>query len=322
MKTGNFVPHPFIRGGHLQTIVSLRYRDDRIWQTTKTIVGVSDGDQIVLHRDEPNCTEEIRGNVLLIHGLTGCHAAPYMMRHARDLLARGYRTFRMDLRGFGASRKLVGNISHAGRSDDVLAAVKQIAADTPDHESISAMGISLGGAQLLLGMGQVAAGEFSLEAKHRLRQVIAICPPIDLMQCAQHMQRLSLRPYNYYFIRSLLDRVPPRVRQREDYHRAIQGRRPRTLLEFDDRITSQLGGFKNASHYYEACSARPWLQRIGVPTRIVTTADDPIIPRKMFEQVRGELPQCVELLEPQNGGHNGFHSRDGQNWVAGLIADD
>ena len=78
-----FVPHPFFRGGHLQTIVPIRRGSDDHLPTVRHEVAVSDGDTITLHDDRP--AEWVSGApaMLLIHGLAGCHAAPYMIRLAQ-----------------------------------------------------------------------------------------------------------------------------------------------------------------------------------------------------------------------------------------------
>ena len=60
------------------------------------------GDQIALHEDRPADFGPTTPVVLLIHGLSGSYESTYMCRMAEQLTARGYTTFRMDMRGCGA----------------------------------------------------------------------------------------------------------------------------------------------------------------------------------------------------------------------------
>jgi predicted alpha/beta-fold hydrolase len=154
----NFEPHPLIRGGHLQTIIGsylpwmkVRYR------ATQHQVPLADGDRIALHDDLPGGPEdrgqktEGRGQgwqagdpvVLLLHGLGGCHLSSYMQRCAVKLTDRGFRVFRMDLRGYGAGFPLAKHPVHAGRSEDAAAALDYVIDLCPDSP-VHLVGFSVG----------------------------------------------------------------------------------------------------------------------------------------------------------------------------------
>jgi uncharacterized protein len=184
-----FLAHRWLRNGHLQTIWQLRNLSIVFPTTIQHHVELADGDAIVLHEDAPVADQET-GNqetgpaVLLIHGLCGCHASPYMLRFASELVNIGVRTFRMDMRGCGAAFGLSRNVTHAGRSDDVLAALHRIAELRP-LANLGVVGVSLGGNQLLRAAGRVSG---SLDKRpawwDRLRFAAAISPPIDLARCS------------------------------------------------------------------------------------------------------------------------------------------
>ncbi|TWU58214.1 putative hydrolase [Rubripirellula reticaptiva] len=330
-----FVPHPIFRGGHLQTITPVGGRSQesllKSLAPTAIPVKVSDGDSIVLHEDLPCVSDAIvsdnrnladpemaGASVLLVHGLTGCHAADYMVRLADRFTRRGLRVFRMDMRGFGAATDLTRNLSHAGRSDDCLAALRAIAERCPSGP-IFAIGISLGAGQLLRAMGRVGAG---LDATptwiDRFSGLAAVCPPLDLTRCSDNMQRLRLRPYNRYFIRSLLSRIPPGVRDRHDFAACVAGSRPRTLRELDDRFTAPLSGFASAADYYDASSSCHVVGSISVPTLVLTAVDDPIVPVDCF---RGDQPwsDSTRLMVLPTGGHVGFIDRRRRSWMDDVL---
>ncbi len=314
-----FFPHRWLRSGHLQTVWQLRSHDVPFPSTTPHRVELVDGDSVMLHDDIPTAWQDDGLSVLLIHGLCGCHASPYMQRFAAALGAIGIRTFRMDMRGCGHAFDLASNVTHAGRSEDVLASLAMIAQLTPQSK-LAAVGISLGGNQLLRAVGRVGAGHDDPPGWwHRMQFAVAISAPIDLRRCSERMQQLRLRPYNRHFIRHLLDRVPPAVRARVEFQTAIARRRPRTLWEFDDAITAPLSGFLKAEDYYRECSAAPLLDSNPLPTLLLAAADDPIVPIASFRELADKLPPSTTLLCPPRGGHVGFINSDGGSWMDDVL---
>ena len=211
-----FRTHPLIRGGHLQTMFSVGRTEPAPTGTQQHVVTLPDQDAIVLHDDCPANWSTGDPAILLVHGLSGCHGSPYMIRLANRFTKLGQRVFRVDMRGCGAGSSLARQLNHAGRSDDLMFALG-FAAETTGSGKLQAVGVSLGANQLLRGVGRIGAGLDATPAWFsRLERIAAVAPPLDLMRCSINMQRPSRRIYNYYFMRQLLQRVPNKVRERED----------------------------------------------------------------------------------------------------------
>ncbi|QDT02790.1 putative hydrolase [Rubripirellula lacrimiformis] len=314
----------------MQTIATIG-RDPSIQLTPTAIrVSVSDGDWIVLHEDLPvvdpskndlpQAATDGQPSVLLVHGLTGCHQAPYMIRLADRYTRMGMRVFRMDMRGFGSAVDWSANLSHAGRSDDCRAALDAIAQRVTGGP-MYAVGVSLGAGQLLRMAGRIGAGLDSRpDWGDRFAGLAAVSPPLDLARCSQNMQRWSRRIYNRYFIRSLLARIPPGVRRREDFALCNAGRRPRTLRELDDRFTAPLSGFSGVDDYYAQSSSLGVVGRIEVPTLVLTAADDPIVPVECFTDDLGIWSPSTQLIVTPRGGHVGFIDQGGSSWMDDVLA--
>jgi uncharacterized protein len=83
----------------------------------------------------------------------------------------------------------------------------------------------------------------------------------------------------------------------------------RTLRAFDDAYTAPDGGFLNAADYYERVGARHVLERIVVPTLILTAQDDPFIPYRIFATPGLVRNSSIHFVAPQHGGHCGFLQR-------------
>lgn len=310
-----FKPHRVIRGGHLQTIVSIRAEHATGLQPIRHVVNVSEGDAIMLHEDRPIGWRAEDPSILLLHGLSGCHSAPYMLRLARRFVGQGVRVYRIDMRGCGAAADLTNNLTHAGRSDDLVKALGFIAQQDgtgPLHVSA----VSLGASQLLRAVGRIGAGiDPTPWWFDRLERIAAVAPPMDLQRCSDNMNRWVLRPYNYYFIKALLERAPTRVRQRDAFQKELLGPRPRTLRELDERFTAPMSGFQDARDYYAQTSCNRVSRHNPVKTLVLTAADDPIVPVGCFVDDPNVWSDTTELLITKTGGHAGFIDREKRSWM-------
>lgn len=293
-----FEPHPLIPFGHAQTAAGmyLPYPYDR-HSAIRHSVFLPDGDALVLHEDVPLGDATVDRCVLLIHGLAGSHASPYVRRVAVKLAKRGIRAFRMDMRGWGAGYATARGWAHAGRSEDIAACIDWILARHPG-ERLIACGCSLG-ANMLLKL----LGEYGPRIPPGLAGAIAISPPLDLGACVANMGRGVHRLYDRFFARRLWWGY--RRRQRlPDVIRVEAPSRPRTLREFDTFLTAPLGGFGSVDEYYTRSSSLPLLPGIQLPTLIVTAEDDPLIPVALFHEARYSPSTRLRLIP--HGGHLGY----------------
>lgn len=315
-----FHPHRFFRGGHLQTLASIRKNPAPNLPTVRHEVAVSDGDTIMLHDDRPQPWESGAPAMLLVHGLTGCYAAPYMLRLAQRFFDQGVRVFRMDMRGCGAGVDTASQLTHAGRSDDVIAALGKVASLTSEGP-ILATGISLSANQLLRAAGRIGAGlDERPDWFDRVQRIAAVAPPLDLFRCSENMNRMSRRPYNRYFIHWLLKRVPSQVKLRDDFHRAMAGPKPKTLWQLDDRFTAPLSGFRDAAEYYQESSAIQDAKHNPVATLVLAAKDDPLVPINCFVEDADVWPGTTRLIVKDTGGHIGYIDRSGRSWMDEVLS--
>ncbi len=225
------------------------------------------------------------------------------------LNASGVRSFRMDLRGCGAGFGLAIKPYNAGCSDDLLAVLRAIIAWCPGSP-ISLFGFSLGGNIVLKLLGE-APDRVPLE----IVRAAAINPPIDLARCTYGLARWPQRHYDAYFVKQLLQRLRELQQRRSDFVPPTFARTPRRLVEFDDQFTAPRSGFRDADDYYEQCSSEQFLSAIRVPTLILTSRNDPLIPIASFERLT--LPPNVQLHIAEGGGHLGYlaTSNGSRDWL-------
>jgi predicted alpha/beta-fold hydrolase len=288
-----FHPHPLVRGGHAQTLAGLYWpsrsapdRARRHW------IQLDDGDHIVLHENLPPEGVPIQSAALLLHGLAGCHASGYMRRLAWKLRQRGVRVFRMDMRGVGAAAGWARQPMHAGRVEDVRAAIEQIGRLCPADLPLALVGFSLGGNLALVTLAAASRGTAG-----PLQRGVAIAPPVDLATCSRQLHRGVKRIYDAYLVRHVL-------RSWRATGGTVPRPAPRTIYQFDQRITAPKSGFRDAEEYYAAASSGPRLADIRIPTRILAAADDPIVPIATIRDCRRS--SAVVLTTTASGGHLGY----------------
>jgi predicted alpha/beta-fold hydrolase len=264
-----------------------------------------DGDRLVLHETSPARWRDGDPIAVLVHGLGGCHASMHLVRQAHRLLRRGVRVVRLDLRGVGRGEFLARSTYNAASSADVRVAAEAVSREHPTSPLIL-IGFSLGG-NIVLKL----AGEAADRPLPRLRWVVAVSPPIDMVKCAALLALRGNRLYDRYYVRMLTRQVRKHDRHFPELPR-IRFPRRLTMRQFDEIYTAPRGGFANAMDYYQRASSLPLIARIEVPTFILTARDDPFIAAESFEGLRGKNLD-VEIAE--RGGHMGFLGDDGAGGI-------
>jgi len=296
-----FEPHPWFRGGHVQTIAGRYIPGPRLrLPSTYHEIELDEGDRLSVLESIPSGWCPGGPTALLVHGLAGCARAPYRVRVAIRLVGIGVRVVRMNLRGAGAGFGSARGIYHAGRTDDLRRVAEWMARRSPGSP-IALLGFSLG-ANLVLKL----AAEAALEPLDGLDAVLAANPPIDLAACCRHIRRPENRVYDRHFVRMLRKEVTRLHRAFPDLG-PVSFPRDLSLLDFDNFYTSPRNGFAGAVDYYTRNSAAPLIPQINIPGLVVHAADDPFIPVEPFYEVSFPDGLILELLP--SGGHLGYLSR-------------
>jgi predicted alpha/beta-fold hydrolase len=306
----SFRPHPLMRSGHFQTIAAAYLPGPQfVYKAQQRLVTLADGDRLVLHDDCPAEWQPGDRVALLIHGLSGCHSSPYMVRVADRLEKAGVRTFRMDLRGCGAGVALARLPYHSGRSDDAAAALAMIAEICPGSPA-SLIGFSMGGNISLKLLGEIGDRPCG-----HLDRAVAICPPIDLAPAVEQLHRPRNRLYERHFVRRLVNAVRAREQAIPDLPVTEFRGLPRSLWEFDDLFTGPVCGFGNAANYYRESGAIRVAEGIRLPALVIAAEDDPLVPVAPLDRLRP--CQSVELRITRHGGHVGYIGwrENGRRWL-------
>ena len=294
-----FRPDSWLSNRHVQTILPFFKRGQQPkYSATKHAVRLSDGDRLVIHDDQPD--NWITGDriAIILHGLVGCHGSPYVVRCARKLQRHGIRTFRVDMRGFGDSTLISQSHLHGGCSPDLDDVIDCVHRHSP-LSKISVIGFSIGG-----NISLKAAGDWGDRPPPHVDSIFAVSPPVDLGRTSWNLRQFGNRIYELYFMRRLKNQLALRRRRVKGLVDNGLNPIPDRLLAFDDQFVAPVLGYSGAREYYAKCSSGPLLKNIAVPTIILTSEDDPIVPFEIYSDF--EFSSYVDLVSTKRGGHLGF----------------
>jgi uncharacterized protein len=302
---GNFEPHPLLRNGHLMTIAAAWWmRTFALPPAEERQFAVDAESKILGHCHWQGGKRRDVPVIALVHGLEGSSDSNYMRGIAEKAWAAGFHAVRLNQRNCGGTELLTPTLYNSGMSGDYRAVLEELAAD--GFEQIFFAGYSMGG-NLVAKM----AGEFAESAPRQLRGVCAVCPSLDLVACADELERWDNYFYQARFVRGLLKHYARKVELFPAQY-SKDGFGPiRTVREFDDEITAPHFGFKDAQDYYQQASAKNVVGQIRVPFLLITAQDDPFVPHEAIRAAGVERNPVIRFVEPEYGGHCGFVSRHG-----------
>ncbi len=297
-----FVPRWWLRSGHLQTIAGkLLPRRSALPAPECRLLHVEHNIQVLCHCHwQPQRQQAL--TLLVVHGLEGSSASPYVVGTADKAWRAGMNVVRMNVRNCGGTEHLGPTLYHSGMSADIGEVVQALIRDD-GLTRVALAGFSMGGNQVLK-----LAGEWGAGAPPELRAVAAVSPAADLAPSAAALHFPRNRIYELYFLVDLKRRLRYKASLFPELYDAGRLRGVWTLRAFDNRITAPYCGFRDADDYYDRASASHVVDRIAVPTLIIHAVDDPFI--RMLPDTRARLlaNPHVRLVETRHGGHCAFIS--------------
>ncbi len=323
---GNFRPAVGLANAHLMTLAPLAIR--RTFPLTdcsseQHIIEVDEQNKVIvcLHLAEnlrhkaPDFAPALpelnlaKVLVLLVHGLEGSAQSTYVKGVCEKSLSLGFSVCRLNLRNCGDSLHLAQGLYNAGMSADAIAVAKHLK-EQFGFEQIFLCGFSLGGNIVLKAAGEEGkdrAASSTAEEKV-IDGVCAVCPPVDLHQCIDAIERRGNRLYEHGFLGSLKEKIRAKNRLFPGRFDIEQLRSISSLRAFDNTYTAADAGYDSADAYYHGASALRVMPYIQVPALVVAAADDPLVPIESFRGQELAANANVKLVTPEKGGHVAFIS--------------
>ncbi|HET9033846.1 MAG TPA: alpha/beta fold hydrolase [Dokdonella sp.] len=322
MNAADYQPPRLLRNPHLQSVLAssgvrrllFRRRLSLLERgATEHVLDCGDGVRLLGLHTPQRTLATARGLVVLLHGWEGSVQSSYVLHTGSRLLADGYDVFRLNFRDHGATHALNRELFHSCRLDEVVGAVAAVARMFPER-ALAIVGFSLGGNFAL----RVALR--APDAGIPLSYALAVCPAISPSDA---MDAIEQAPWFYeaYFLRKWRRSLLLKQRAFPQPPLFAPADMRGNLRELTRALVLRHTGFESIEAYFDGYSiAGDRLAAMRVPTTILTSVDDPIIPVAEFRALT--LPPCVELDIAPAGGHCGFiRSLALNSWTEDYIAD-
>jgi len=315
LRENPFVPHPLLRNGHFQSVVGSQQRRQFPWgwqHCQEEFLKLKDGSEV---KNKFLVDDGRRPTLIVIHGMSGSSESGYMLALSHKAYNQGWNFLLPSLYNVEAAPDRP-KIFHAGCSDRT-AEIIDICTRRHGLEVIVLAGVSMGGNILLKLLG-----EWGADCPGAVRAAAAISPLVDLVRSWKVLDKPSNSLYRWYYLRRLrrLSEVNSRFLDLERLARV------KTIREFDQLVTAPLSGFSSAFDYYRKVSAVSLLPQINLPTLVIHSKDDPLLP---WEPLAGsEIADHATLLVhlTASGGHVAFIAKDKQkdidrSWAENRLID-
>ena len=257
--------------------------------------------------------------LVALHGLNGSSDAHYMRGLAAKAFARGMNVVRLNQRNCGDTEHLAEGLFHSGLTADAALVIDELTR-VDGLPAIAAAGYSLGG-----NLALKLAGEYGPNPPRALTAVAAVSPIIEIGECTRALERPENWLYQWNFVRDLKRRIRRKDALRRGAFDLARLRAIKTVRAFDDAYTAPYFGFRSAEDYYHRASAMRVVDRISVPTLVISAEDDPFVPPEPFRDPRVAGNPHIELRLSAHGGHCGFvGARAGEDdgyWAENQIVD-
>lgn len=297
----SFIPPFCIRAPHVQAILASSKvrtwgRNPMVDAEEEMILDAGDGARLQGYFS-PQVSGRSRGLVILLHGWEGSAESSYILSTGRYFYRHAYDTFRLNFRDHGDSHHLNEGLFLGTLIDEVFNVVKAVAR-MGEGENAYIIGFSMGGNFALR-----IARRCSREPIENLKHVACVSPALDPYKStlAVDNDRLFLWYFMKKWRRSLLKKqgyFPARY----DFTDVL---RMGKCMEMTDVLIARYTDFSDSRDYFRRYTLlNDSLEEIGVPTTMITSADDTVIPIEDFHQLK--LNDLTSLIIHRYGGHNGF----------------
>jgi predicted alpha/beta-fold hydrolase len=301
-----FRPARWLPGGHLQTMWGRVLRRGPKVAMRREAWTTPDGDELLLDWvDGPDQAPL----VVVLHGLEGSSHSLYVHGLLDLARRRGWRGLALNFRSCAIpldeprGEPILNRgdrMYHSGETSDLDWLVGELERRQPGLR-LGLIGASLGGNVLLKWLGE--RGESAPQA---VRAAATISVPYDLAAASRHLES----GFGPHYVRYFLDSLKPKALAFAERHPGkvdVDGvRAAKTFWAYDDAAVAPVHGFKDAADYYACSSSIDFVDRIAVPTLLLSSVDDPFLPPEVLPEVERRAAACVECRFTSKGGHTGF----------------
>lgn len=245
--------------------------------------------------------------VVLLHGWEGSAESLYVLSLGQQLFERGFEVLRLNLRDHGDTHHLNQGLFHSCLLPEVVGAMRALQAALAG-EALRLVGFSLGGNFMLRVGAQARAAGLDIAS------IIAVSPVLDPSDTLLALES-GFAGYHLYFMRKWWRSLLKKQAAWPAHYDFAELRRLRDMRRLTAELIRRFTDFASLQEYLDGYSITGRrLAGLDVPTTLITSLDDPIIPAGGL--VRLARPPSLRIVVTRLGGHCGFLDRlAGPTWV-------
>lgn len=284
--------------GHVQSIYPSIFRKVPFQYERRERLELADGDFVDI-----DWHQQHTGNkrlVIITHGLEGDSGRHYVTGMAKKFVANGWDAIGWNCRSCSGEPNRLLRFYHHGDAND-LRAVIQHAIHAHGYENIVLVGFSMGGSLSLRSVG-----EFPELVPPAVKAVIGISVPCDLYASVEALSQPGNTVYVKRFLKKLGKKIKEKATRYPDQISDEGYEQIKTFIEFDNRYTAPLHGYKDALDFYARASVKPLLPQIQVPVLLIQALNDPFLSPACMGYEAAATHSNIHLETTAQGGHCGF----------------
>ncbi|WP_341929231.1 hydrolase [Methyloversatilis discipulorum] len=292
-----FRPASWLPGGHAQTIWP-RFIPQAMPTLVRERLDTPDGDFVDIDWLPRQAAQPL---VLLFHGLEGSSGSHYAKALMHALAARRWNGAVVHARGCSGEPNRLLRAYHSGDSAELDWLLPRV---VPRNEGrpVYAVGVSLGGNVLCKWLGEQGQA-----ASKWITAAASVCAPVDLGAAGRALDEGFNRVYTQYFLRTMKPRALLKAQRFPGLLDEAAIAACNSIRAFDDAVTSQIHGFRDADDYWTRCASRPLLKAVRTPLLLLQALNDPMVPAWSLA-TPDLLSSDVRPEYTAQGGHVGYVS--------------
>lgn len=239
--------------------------------------------------------------VVILAGLEGKSNSLYSRSAIRYFNKKGWDALAMNYRGCSGepNRNLRGY--HMGASDDVRFTINHVLQKNR-YKKIVIVGYSLGG-----NLALKYVGEESDNLPKEIKATISFSVPMDIQASDERLNKW----YNWHYLKWFMLPLNYKAnRKKKQFPKALENYNgffmSGNFVYFDTHFTAPANGFDDVVTYWRSSSCIPFLEKIKIPSLIVSSADDSFISENCYPFEISKKNENLFLELPKHGGHCGF----------------
>ncbi|WP_035983592.1 YheT family hydrolase [Leptospira meyeri] len=299
-----FKPLPFFSGAMTQSfLASFKSKSDKRygrsvkgeWKSVKA----EDGTTLLAKIHEvPNP----KGLIVLLHGWEGSIHSSYIVRTTRHFLQKGFSVYRLNLRDHGDTHHLNEGIFNGSLLQESYEAVCSLVKTSGFKGPVYLAGFSLGGNFVLRMAGRHSLLKHS-EQIPGLKHCFAFSPALDPKRATVKMDE---HPFlRKYFLNSWKVSLQKKANLFPHLYSFHDLDEYQSVMHLTEKMVKEFSHFSSVDEYFNSYTLNDlFFKSVRVPTTILTSMDDPVIPWKEFSEIPPS--SYLEVVIESKGGHCGF----------------